>query len=126
MTHYGHKEDVLLTCEPAKGDDQETFDKKQRLRQEIEEENELWEERRFKAMKNANFVARFFAVTNQGIHVFRPLDKETHCHKCEEWEFCPRGPYQELCIRFTQIEKIITFPLVPQKFVIIYNCENIG
>lgn len=60
-----------------------------------------------------NFNRRLFVVTNQGIQVLCDIPDVIKCLKCPPNKFCPRGPLQEFCIRFSDIERVINFPQMP-------------
>ena len=35
--------------------------------------------------------------------------------------FCPRGPVNDFCVKFKDIETVINFPNLPQKLVVFYK-----
>lgn len=66
---------------------------------------------------------RLFILTNKGLHLFREIPDDLRCHNCTASLFCPYGPEQERCIRFQDIRKLISFPQMPQKLVVIYDAK---
>jgi len=43
------------------------------------------------------------------------------CKNCSPDKFCPRGPYQNICIKHEDIKSIVSFAQMPQRIVLIYN-----
>ena len=46
ITHAGWRQDELDMCEPARGDTEQDWDRKERLRSEISDKNQKWEVKR--------------------------------------------------------------------------------
>ena len=49
-------------------------------------------------------------ITNEGIQIIKEIPDELKCEDCAEFNFCPRGPVQDFCIKYSAIETIVNFP----------------
>ena len=70
-----------------------------------------------------NIYKRLFVLTNKGFHLFKDVPDNIKCKNCPPSLFCPVGPQQEQCVRYQDIIKVISFPQMPQKLVIILNAN---
>jgi len=72
---------------------------------------------------DTNWYNRMFVITNAGIQILKKMPDHLKCHTCPEYKFCPRGPIQDFCIKFTSIDTIVNFPNQPQKLLLKYHLE---
>jgi len=64
-------------------------------------------------MKDKNFYKRILIITNNGIQILKTFNDNKNCESCLPYQFCPRGPTQNLCIRFSDIITIVNFLELP-------------
>ena len=67
---------------------------------------------------DTNFYNRIMVITSEGIQFLKNLPQVFRCHNCPKVKFCPRGPMQDFCIDFLDLETVVNFPQLPQKIVI--------
>ena len=65
-------------------------------------------------------------ITTEGIQFLKELPGIHRCKDCPAFKFCPRGPIQDFCIDFLDIETVINFPQMPQKIVIKFKEDLIN
>ena len=51
----------------------------------------------------------------------RDIEEHEKCPTCSKDKFCPRGPYQDVCVKFGDIKSVVNFAQLPQRIVIIYQ-----
>lgn len=56
-----------------------------------------------------HFYRRLLVLSNHGVQIMRDVEEKDKCNKCSKDKFCPRGPYQDVCIKFADIKSVINF-----------------
>ena len=89
-----------------------------RLNEMLKEEHNL--------KPDLNFYQRIMVITSEGIQFLKELPGNFRCKECPKFKFCPRGPIQDFCVDFLDIETVINFPQMPQKIVIKFKEDLIN
>ena len=51
----------------------------------------------------------------------RDIPEKDKCATCSPDKFCPRGPFQDICVKLSDIKSIVNFAQIPQRLAIIYD-----
>ena len=67
----------------------------------------------------STFKKRLLVLTNSGMYIFRESASKP-CSICPPENLCPEGPRLETKIKYEDITFFREFPLLPQRYVIVY------